>query len=433
MPLHLTLLADAVQEYLDAFGEYRALQDSTRGAAAVHRAAKCVRGLYLSVEKVLKHSLVVRDQYLVVERLDPKLLAALVRDRIARPVPTLLCSRQPFETISAARAWELARSELLASLDNAELDSFARAFSKLCELRHRAQHGELYENVEEIVETVELVLRGTRSVLGECAPEFLERCYRRNGQLESRLVALEQKIDGAWSVFTSYLAKRRDPLSVAMNATVYLESDGSQRIFFFKDAKGPRADLTVASAVPAGNATGLFALMLSPEGVQERELQRSAVSQGMPIAQSHSSTSTMSLLGLKRLSDIANGPLVPLDVGKLTLPPSVAWLSLHLPRVRQRSLSIRFVLYNLVLEFTDPNGPAGTIKGFMLPPSFSDPDHVPYVWFGGELRLKSETVFEPDPTRNFVPGGATIRDFNVQVTFAKPGVTQYQRKADSPR
>jgi hypothetical protein len=425
MPAHLTLLSDAVQEFISAFAAYRSLEGNKRGRNSGHTAAVAVRSLYIAFEKAFKHALALRDPYLVVDKLDPKLLASIVKDRHARPVPSVFCVRPRFDTIGEARAWEIVQDQLLGSVDRSSLSSFSQAFARLCETRHKVQHSELYEDLDEVVSSIEQVLQGVRGILGTVSPEFLQQCYRRNAQLESRLAALENKLDGAWAVFCDFLSRRREPFQIQLHATSITVPDGTTQLLFKKETGGTRAELTTSSLLPSGAASGLFAEHLDSTAMRAREARRSVFDGASARVDAGAGYRGISLLGTSRPKQ---GPLLPVVSGRIEVPAGAAWLSLHLPRVRPPSLNMRFFQYGLVLEFGSGESVDGSLQGFMLPPVIKDMEHVQRIAFGGVLHLEKEYQVDSDEERGYWESGATIRHLTANIRFEKPIVTKFASK-----
>src|ERR1039457_7471538 len=109
MPTHISFLDEAVAEFLEAFELHQGLVTLKPEQRELRAIASCVRSFALALEKGFKHALATVDPYLLISKPDRNLLLQLRHDMNASPVPSIFCSRHPFETISLSQTWKTLR------------------------------------------------------------------------------------------------------------------------------------------------------------------------------------------------------------------------------------------------------------------------------------------------------------------------------------
>jgi hypothetical protein len=351
MPSHLSFLEDAVDRFERAFTLHQAIVDNEEGRELI-TAANCVRELYVALEKGFKHAVATHDPYLLLVKLDRTSLLNLRRDIGSRPAPNIFCCRQPLETVGMLDAWNTLRDLKQPALQDGVLGEFERSIKLLRDMRNRAQHGELYEDIDALLNPIELVLARFVEVCEAVVPEWVALLCARNGQLRSRLKGIESKIDASWQVLVDYL---RDHGPVPLPSQLYVDvedhADKASVLLGSVDSKGDNGGILSGTDVAVSNATGLFSLFLTEQQAKDRLAARQASVLGAPD-------------GLPPFLGMPSKPLVPLDAGSLLVPTATAWLTLVLPNIRPSRLRLlNTVLVDLRVELaaTEPRGIASAV------------------------------------------------------------------------
>jgi hypothetical protein len=346
---YLSFLDEATYCFLDAFAVFETISGLAEKERTLAGMAPCVRGLYVAMEKGLKHAVSRIDPYLLIAKPDRTLLLDIRKDLVARQAPSIFCSRQPFETTSLVQTWDTLRSLDDGAVDADIVADFDRALRRVADLRNRLQHGELLSEVEEVRAAVEQLLARFKPIASEWAPDWLEAMCSRNGQLASRLQAIENKVDRNWQVLIDYL-RTSGPIDASI---VFFTMCGPERdsveTLFGKSSGGN--SLLGGGTVPRSAVAGeLFSAFLSEQQALDRRSER------------RRRRALLEAAGLGAEGAPASA-LVPLDFGRITVASTNAWLSLHLPDVTPHQLSFSATLVNLTVQFDDADGLLGRAEG----------------------------------------------------------------------
>lgn len=390
MASHLSFLDDAVDTFLEAFGIYQSLVDAPTESRSLRAAVNCVRALALALEKGCKHALASVDEYLVVARPDRMLLLQLRRDLLARPVPTIFCSRQPFETITLSQSWETLRELRGHGIAPDAVAAFDQALSRLVTIRNRAYHAEIFEDPAELMATVDAILARFTDVMGYLSPDWLTRLSERNGQLLSRLRGIQAEVDAGYQVLVDHLLAGAS-VEIPTHLFEIVPRDG-EVVRVLMGSPDQENRISVTCDVPRASAEGLFGLFLTKQQADERY---SAVR------------------GSSEDSRLASF----LEPGLISMPRASAWLGLRLRGVTPGHLYLTAALTNLQLEL--PGGTvAGTVSGVLQCQLVRGAQTPPAVGISGTVRLTDELHADPKPEKDPPSPESTIRSFALELRLA---------------
>jgi len=340
---HFSFLDDAEARFLEAFALFEKVNSMEPEKRPLEPLVQSVRALHLAIEKGLKHAVAIIDPYLLLVKPERALLVDLRKDLLARPVPSIFCSRIRLETIGIAQTWDTLRSLSPANVDEQMVADFDRALRRLVDTRNRAQHAELLDEVEEVRATIEQVLARFTAVVGAWVPDWLDRLYERNGQLESRLRAIENEVDASWQVLIDNLrADGGFKMSIDFYAVNELENDTVRVVFGGADKAN---NMLGGGDVPRSLASGLFQSFLTDQQASDRYAERQR------------------LKSLAAPVDAGSKALAPLDEGVISVPSTSAWLSLFLPNVTPHQLHVSATLTQLRVEFPRGSSVKGSVGG----------------------------------------------------------------------
>lgn len=385
---YLSFLQDAEERFLESFQLYQTVAAQTESQRTLEPLAQCSRSLYIALEKGFKHALAEIEPHLLLAKPERSLLLELRRDLLARPVPTIFCSRRTFDTLGLLQTWEALNDVSAAALDKQVASDFDRALKRLVEVRHRAQHGELFEDPDELLAVVRQVLGRFEAVSRARSPELLARLYARNGQLQSRLHAIEADVDTSWQVLLDYLSDHA-PLR-SMLVTMYVihsEDDDNLHALIGKSAvsvKSAAANSMLGEAdVPRSMADGLFLTTLTKQQAQDRYSERMRL------------RASANPVEVGSLPPGVDG-IVPLYPGRIILPATNAWLSLHLAQLTPSQLHVSATLSQLEVTFNEPDEVRGTVAGVLECSVVRPGTHPASVKVSGTAYFDSEWVTESD-------------------------------------
>lgn len=400
---HYSFLEDAANCFGEAFILYEteaAKTDDTRTLAPL---AACCRLLYVALEKGFKHSLARIDPHLLLAKPDRQLLLDLRRDLLDRPVPTIFCSRRPFDTLSLTQSWEALRVLAPGTLDEQIATDFDRALQRLVQLRHRAQHGEWFDEPDSVLAAVRQLLARFHPVVGSVAPEFLTRLVTDNGQLQSRLRAIEFDVDSSWQVLIDYL-KSHGNIKMVIDLFATSPADGEFLGVLFGNNTA-RSYMIGSADVPLSMADGFFVTPLTKTQASDRYSERTR-----RLAEAD-------LDIIRALPDGVEG-LVPLETGHLSIPLTSTWLSLHLPLLVPSQLFVSAILTQFNISFVDPDSVRGDVDG-VLECAVSKPGvHTESISIDGEAYFCSEFYHEITESLDDVSSGEFRRSLLLSLTLS---------------
>lgn len=410
MPGHLTFRDDATEEFLAAFEIHRSLTTANGERPQLRTAVNGIRSLALALEKACKDAVATIDPYLLINKLDRALVLQLRRDISAKPVPTIFCSRQPFETITASQAWETLRDLRGSTIAPEALSAFDQAFKRLVDFRNRATHGEIFAEPEELVAVVDEVLARFASVVRVANPDWFEALAVRNGQLESRLKAIESKVDANWQVLIDYVEKHG---ALDLPITLYGNVEQSANIVsVLLGSEGGATNSILGQAhVPREDATGLFISFLTKQQADARYDARRR-----PAQKRSKQTDLLEALGGTRL--VVEKPLVPLDSGTLRITQGSGWLALYLEKISPGQLFLPVNIADLLVEFRDGSLPTGVVSGRLESVSSTGASVARTIAVSGTAILDSEWYIAADPNKNPPEAERTTRAFELSVRLA---------------
>jgi hypothetical protein len=418
MPAHLSFLEDATARFIAAFEIYQRLTDEK--VEDIGAAAACVRELYLALEKGLKHALQAIDPYLLLQKPDRLLLRNLRRDISARTVPSIFCARTPFETIGLLDVWEVLQDVATAEVDEAVRDEFGRGLSRLRDTRNRAQHGELYEDVDGLLAVVEQVLGRFADVATVFAPDWTRELYRRNAHLQSRLRGIGLQIDGGWQVLLDHL-QSSEHLDLSTGVYVITPQDEAFITFLIgRGEDGQGADLLgEAKGLPASHAGGFFTRFLSPD---------ESVPRFGTTVDSEDLVGGLAMWAARKVGDqsaptpkVKTKALLPLEAGTIRVPAAGGWLKLRFAGQTPSKLYLSTILRDFVVNFPGPPEVEGRASGVLesaVVRGTTQPDRVVLT---GRAFLESEYTKDADEKE----GAHTSRYIRVELEMrreASPGV-----------
>jgi hypothetical protein len=343
MPTHLSFLDDAVETFLEAFELHQSLVTSTPDTVSHRTAVICVRALALALEKGSKHALAGIDPYLLISKLDRNLLIQIRRDLLSRPAPSIFCSRQPFETISLLQCWETLRELRGHTIAPDATIAFDRALARLVAARNRAYHGEVFEELDELISIVDEMFARFASVMSALCPDWVTRLSERNGQILSRLRGIEAKVDAAWQVLVDYLA---DHGSLHFRNELYciVPRNGEDLRLLFGASSG--RGISASCDLPRALAKGQISQFLTKQQADER----------------------YSVLRRLRSEHVGSAPEVEsmlFESGTLSLPPTTVRLAFDLEGITPGRLFLNAELSALQLGSTDGGGANGSVSGLL--------------------------------------------------------------------
>ena len=421
MPGYVSFLEDASQEFLSSFQAYRSVSTEVAERRSPLVLAQCIRGLYISFEKAIKHALNELDPYLLIQKPDAPLLLSLRKDLRARPVPSVFCSRQPFESPGMIQSWKIARALLQPAVDENTLTDFERGLGRLADLRNRAQHGEFYDDIPEVLGLVEQLLARVRVIFHAVCPQFLQQLYQRNSQLESLLRGIENRIDAAWQVLLDYLVNHGAIVTAARVNTLQDSPNGPLTVFFGDSSAVLGTGLTANIKVPIADAEGLFGTWLTSAEASARHVARTLERmrrEGQERPSGSLSPLLASLFGKTESS--TRMPVEPLDTGRLHIKAGAGWLSLQLAQLSPPFLTLSVLFDDWIFAFESPNVVEGLVTG-LLRTSVSTTGVVPAaVSVKGTIQLVNEWGMDPDPAIPQYPNGATWRDLEASLQLTAP-------------
>ena len=89
MEHHYSFLDDAVETFLEAFYVYEHLRVQELNRSHFPALARCLRSLYVALEKVFKHGLAQREPYLLLKEFKKEGLLQIYREKTAKARPTI--------------------------------------------------------------------------------------------------------------------------------------------------------------------------------------------------------------------------------------------------------------------------------------------------------------------------------------------------------
>lgn len=376
---------------------------------------KCVRSLYLGFEKGFKGTVAEIDPYLLISKPDHSLLLQLRRDVLSRPVPSLFCSRQPIETLNMLQTWKLICELQQVPVSESVLADFERALGRLAQIRHRAQHSEFYEDLDDVLALIEQLLARFRDVVGAINPDWLQELFTRNGQLESLLKGIENQIDGAWQVLVDYL-HRFGPLKLQTELYLVHESGSESIRAILGDTNTERENHIFANAdISTRDVQGLFGLYLTQDQSDSRRRMRESRMQPPPLIRQTgwlgaflNGTSTPS-------TPLPKKPMIPLDPGSIWIIVAPGWLTLKLTQIKPNFLFLSVLLVDLHIEFSDPNKEDGSVNGKLecaVKHGSTDPGQINV---SGQVHLLSEWCVEGEAEGTQPKPPRTIRQLELEL------------------
>ncbi len=355
MPTHLSFLDDATDRFLRAFELHQELTSAEPHAREIRDAAACVCDLFVAIEKGLKHALTMVDPYLLLKKPDRAMILRMRRDMVSRPVPTIFCGREPLETIGMTASWEALQQVASTTVATAVLNDFERALERLAEVRNRAQHGELYEDVDDMLAAVDQVLARFSEVAAAFIPDWFSKLTNRNGQLESRLTAIQRQIDANWQVLIDHL-RARGPISVSVEMYVTQEH-GGQPLRVLIGGSDEHNQILGMTDVPGTDASGFLSMYLTK--VQAGARYAARIARGLRTTESASSLGAV-FLGRTTAPD---KPLSLLEPGAIRVANASIWVSLKLPSVDPPNVRISAILLDFSVSFPNVSVVDGAVNG----------------------------------------------------------------------
>ena len=411
MTQHLSFLDDAEERFIEAFGGYERLVAATTAERRIGPACQCVRGLYLALEKGLKHALAAIDPYLLIAKPDRGLLLQLRKDMLSRPAPSIFCSRQPFETIGLTQTWEALRDLAPPAVDDEILADFDRSLNRLCQERNRAQHGEVVSEVDDILALVGQLLARFLEVIGTLVPELMERLRARDGQLESRLRAIENDVDAGWQVLADYL-QSHGPIQISVRLFTILEreSENIETLLGTSDRTDTHSRIVAGCDVPRSMASGLFETFLTKQQAEDRYTARRRLAALAAYESPRASNKKSSGQGAERA-------VIPMSAGRITIPTTSAWLTLYLPSVTPHHLSVSATLTQLEVRFDNSSKIEGRVTGRLECAVQKGAACAKALSVEGAGYLRSEWHFEGDPAAEPAKRDSTQRVFDLELAL----------------
>ncbi len=378
---HYSFIDDAAFCFGEAFKIYEAETARVEGSLRFAPLASCCRLLYVALEKGFKHSLALIDPHLLLVKPDRQLILELHKDLNERPAPTIFCSRKPFDTLGLTQTWEALRSLAPTTLDQQVASDFDRALQRFVHVRHKAQHGELFEKPKEVLAVLRQLFARFQSVAGSVATDFLMRLISDNGQLVSRLRAIEADVDADWQVLIDYL---RGHGELRMETGIYatLQEDGDHLSVLFGKTNST-SSMSGSADVSLSMANGFFVSPLTKAQELERYSERMR-----RLAESE----------LDIRNALPNGieGLVPLETGHLTIPSTSTWLSLNLDLVEPPQLFASAIVKRLGIDFVDPNSVQGNVQGILECAVQKPGVRTEPVFISGAAFFRAEFIIEPE-------------------------------------
>lgn len=390
MATYLSFLDEAIAYFDEAFQLYEQNAADAPKDLDLRKTVRAVMVFYVALEKGLKHTLAKTDPYLLIMKPDRKLLLELRQDLLAESAPSIFCSRRPFETLSLAATWETLRELHSEPAEPQVITDFDRALKRLIEIRHRAQHGELNDDASEVHASLRQLLARFGPVASSLAPEWLSQLHSRNGQLDSRLRALELEVDADWQVLVDYLTSN-GPFHVRDTLFAELTPSGeSVSVIFGNASNQPNAVAGGADVLPS-DAVGDFTAFLTASQAEQRYAARMAEdpaeSGGVPA-------------GIKALR--------PVNGGTLRLPRIAVWIRLHLPNIEPHGLFTSASMPELVVKLS-PEARVGSVTGRLESAVKHPTVNQPAVQIAGQAYLESEWHRAGDPDADPPTNESTVR------------------------
>jgi hypothetical protein len=388
MPAHLSFLDDATDRFLRAFELYEVLRKAAPEHAGISEAATSVRELYVALEKGFKHAVSSLDPYLLIAKPLPAVLLQIRQEMISRSVPTMFCTRVPFDTVGMRNAWTLLRELSDVTVADGVIAEFERGLKRLEEMRHRAQHGELYEEVEEMLARIEHVFARFLEVGEALLQEWLRRLFERNGQLEPRLRGIQRQIDAGWQVLVEYL-RRHDRLLLTERLYVEWQAKSETLAVLMGNPSSDADRLLANTEIWVTSTSGLFSLFLTRQQADDTDAARRALSRGAPAEPSNAAGLFMAAMAAAAPSE-QRAALVPLDAGHIHIPTANAWLAVDLRDVSPSKLHLSASLLDFRVEFRDGMDVLGAASGVLDCAVVRGPDRPERITLSGSAHLRSE-------------------------------------------
>jgi hypothetical protein len=275
MKEHLSLLDDAFAQIASAHRRF-ASQSSLAATqkTRLSELAAAVRELAGAIEKLLKHALVARHQFLIFDRLEREEVLRLVRAELGRSAPTLITEVPDVKTIGLEACWATAKEFFAPELEElnargVDRERFAATLRELVKRRNRAQHGELWEEPQALLALMKRMLSQIRHVGACLVPEFEARLAADHDRLRLALVAIEQEVEKGWVELLEALRLGTVlPLEVEL-WTKFIGEAGDIHLLA-GEVKGADAHLVVNATVGQDRATGVFARMAEADPFSDR-------------------------------------------------------------------------------------------------------------------------------------------------------------------
>lgn len=413
MTQHYSFINDAANCFGEAFKLYEAQATKSEGECTLAPLAACCRLLYIALEKGFKDSLEKIDPHLLLAKPDRKLLLDLRHDILNRPVPTIFCSRQQFETLNLDQSWEALKLLLAVRLDEQVARDFDQSLKKLIKLRHRAQHGEWFEEPQFVLAVVRQVLARFHPVMSSLAPVFWTRLAADNGQLKSRLKAIELGVDSSWQVLIDYL-RNHGNLRMEIDFFANLSADGEQLSVLFGDDN--RNYMLGRADIPLTMADGLFTSRLTKTQASDRysERMRRMTEAGID--------------GIKTLPDGVEG-LPTLETGHLSISLTSAWLSLFLESIKPSQLYVSANLSRLQITFSNPDSAQGEVHGLLQCAVIKLGENPESIFIDGDAFFSSEFYSERASPQEDVSSDVIQRSLRLALTLSlkQPSLQAFQQ------
>ncbi|MBX3221670.1 MAG: hypothetical protein KF795_14220 [Labilithrix sp.] len=266
------------------------------------------------------------------------------------------------ETLDLSETWTVLKQVSTPSIDPRAIGDFDEALKPFVQFRHRAQHGELYEDPETALLMIEQVFARFLSVARAFAPDWAERLFARDEQIESKLKGLERRIDAGWQVLIDYL-RGRDKLVLQLVAYVQRAQSSETVSVLLGERRNEQSESMLAKTdLPLTSTTGLFGTLLTKQQVDDRDQIRRTRDRSSADASAKGPQEFLYPMGLVPAPP-RERKLLPLEPGGLHVPATHAWLTLRLAAKTPPHLLLSAILEDFRVDFADANARDGVASG----------------------------------------------------------------------
>jgi hypothetical protein len=458
--LYLSFLDHAVASTADALRHWKTEERKTDEKREPFRISLSLQQTHLAIEKLLKHSVALVDSHLLLEQPNSRLLRDLQKEMISQGLPSIFASRRYLASSNVEQAWAVVQEVISPRIAPATASSFEAALKGLTALRNQSQHGVVYVDTGEALGTVERALARLPEVAAALCPEFLERLEQGHPHQYAELRALEAAVDAAWWTVRELLRKGRRisvPVSVHVTIrpnvpTVQLSiTRASQGTGYGFTPKAGESSISLFAEVEAGQATGLFGRVITPEDASEREEARRQVVRRKlsltptpppilqpterPIPAVGGLLPSLDFSGLEALGGlravlqdsfarsyeqernyIERYGLPPLEDGGIRLDGASAWITVPASNRSTSHVTGDVIVRDCVISLSRRR-PRGRLSALLFPRKSAEREEP--IAITGKVWLTSELVVKED-SLDSLPMGTVIRFLRGDVRLSLP-------------